>query len=157
MGTTPFPIPSPQAPHNGGRHRPVSQGERPDRFLSEVNAIPPACVQQPLHVAEQMPDEKTTIVALLHDVVEDTSYSLRDIREMGFESDIVDALARLTHGKNVSYMDYAANIKENSMARTVKLADLRHNSDLTRLDEINEEALSRVEKYKAAIQLLSED
>ena len=75
---------------------------------------------------------------------------------MGFESDIVDALARLTHGKTVSYMDYVANIKENSMARTVKLADLRHNSDLTRLDEINEEALSRVEKYKAAIQLLSE-
>ena len=104
-----------------------------------------------------MPDEKTTIVALLHDVVEDTSYSLQDIREMGFESDIVDALARLTHGKNVSYMDYVANIKENSMARTVKLADLRHNSDLTRLDQINEEALSRVEKYKAAIQLLSED
>lgn len=132
MGTTPFPIPSPQAPHNGGCHRPVSQGERPDRFLSEVNAIPPACVQQPLHVAEQMP------------------------REMGFESDIVDALARLTHGKNVSYMDYVANIKENSIARTVKLADLRHNSDLTRLDQINEEALSRVEKYKAAIQLLSE-
>ena len=54
-------------------------------------------------------------------------------------------------------MDYVANIKENSMARTVKLADLRHNSDLTRLDQINEEALSRVEKYKAAIQLLSED
>lgn len=90
-------------------------------------------MQQPLHVAEQMP------------------------REMGFESDIADALARLTHGKNVSYMDYVANIKENSIARTVKLADLRHNSDLTRLDEINEEALSRVEKYKAAIQLLSED
>ncbi len=133
MGTTPFPIPSPQAPHNGGRHRPVSQGERPDRFLSAVNAIPSACVQQPLHVAEQMPDEKTTIVALLHDVVEDTSYSLRDIR------------------------NYVAKIKENSMARTVKLADLRHNSDLTRLDQINEEALSRVEKYKAAIQLLSED
>ena len=114
-------------------------------------------VFHPFHVAEQMPDEKTTIVALLHDVVEDTSHSLRDIREMGFESDIVDALARLTHGKNVSYMDYVAKIKENSMARTVKLADLRHNSDLTRLDEINEEALSRVEKYKAAIQLLSED
>lgn len=113
-------------------------------------------VFHPFHVAEQMPDEKTTIVALLHDVVEDTSYSLQDIREMGFESDIVDALARLTHGKNVSYMDYVANIKGNSMARTVKLADLRHNSDLTRLDQINEEALSRVEKYKAAIQLLSE-
>ena len=99
-------------------------------------------VFHPFHVAEQMPDEKTTIVALLHDVVEDTSYSLQDIREMGFESDIVDALARLTHGKNVSYMDYVAKIKENS--------------DLTRLDQINEEDLSRVEKYKAAIQLLSE-
>lgn len=53
-------------------------------------------------------------------------------------------------------MDYVAGIKGSPIARTVKLADLRHNSDLTRLDEIDETALKRVEKYKAAIQLLAE-
>lgn len=113
-------------------------------------------VFHPLHVAEQMPDEKTTVVALLHDVIEDTSCSMQDLREMGFDEDVLDALALMTHDSSVPYMDYVRKIKDNPIARTVKLADLRHNSDLTRLDEINETALKRVEKYKAAIQLLSE-
>lgn len=113
-------------------------------------------VFHPFHVAEQMPDEKTTIVALLHDVIEDSSYTLEDLRDMGFEQDVLDALAMLTHDPAVPYMDYVAEIKKNPIARTVKLADLRHNSDLTRLDEINETALKRVEKYKAAMQLLSD-
>ena len=53
-------------------------------------------------------------------------------------------------------MEYVAKISENEIARTVKLADLRHNSDLTRLDEIDDKARNRIEKYKAAIRLLSE-
>lgn len=113
-------------------------------------------VFHPFHVAEQMPDEKTTIVALLHDVIEDTPYTLQDLHDMGFEQDVLDALAVMTHDKNVPYMDYVAKIKGNPIARTVKLADLCHNSDLTRLDEINDTALKRVEKYKAAMQMLSE-
>ena len=113
-------------------------------------------VFHPVHVAEQMPDENTTIVALLHDVIEDTSYTLQDLRDMGFEQDILDALALMTHDKNVPYMDYVAKIKRNPIARTVKLADLRHNSDLTRMDEITETDLIRVDKYTAAMQLLME-
>ena len=113
-------------------------------------------VFHPFHVAEQMPDENTTIVALLHDVIEDTSYTLRDLQEMGFDPDVLEALALMTHDKNDSYMDYVTRIKDNDIARTVKLADLRHNSDLTRMDEIDQAALKRVEKYKAAMQLLTE-
>ncbi len=111
-------------------------------------------VFHPFHVAEQMPDEKTTIVALLHDVIEDTPYSLQDLRDMGFEQDVLDALALMTHDKNVPYMDYVARIKSNPIARTVKLADLRHNSDLTRLDEVSDADLKRIEIYKNAMNLL---
>ena len=114
-------------------------------------------VFHPFHVAEQMTDEKTTIVALLHDVIEDTSYTLQDLRNLGFDEDVLGALELMTHDKNVPYMDYVAKIKGNAIAKSVKLADLSHNSDLTRLDEINEAALNRVEKYKAAIKLLSEN
>lgn len=114
-------------------------------------------VFHPFHVAEQMTDEKTTIVALLHDVIEDTSYTLQDLRNLGFDEDVLGVLELMTHDKNVPYMDYVAKIKGNAIAKTVKLADLSHNSDLTRLDEINEAALNRVEKYKAAIKLLSEN
>mgnify|MGYP004686075227 FL=1 len=114
-------------------------------------------VFHPFHVAEQMTGEKTTIVALLHDVIEDTSYTLQDLRNLGFDEDVLGALELMTHDKNVPYIDYVAKIKGNAIAKTVKLADLSHNSDLTRLDEINEAALNRVEKYKAAIKLLSEN
>lgn len=113
-------------------------------------------VFHPFHVAEQMHDEKTTIVALLHDVIEDTSYTLQDLRAMGFNQEVLDAIALMTHDNNVPYMEYVAKIRENPIARTVKLADLRHNSDLTRMDEITETELKRVEKYKAAMQLLTE-
>lgn len=113
-------------------------------------------VFHPFHVAEQMPNEETTIVALLHDVIEDTSYTIDDLRKMGFSEEVLDALDLMTHDKNVPYMEYVAKISENEIARTVKLADLRHNSDLTRLDEIDDKARNRIEKYKAAIRLLSE-
>ncbi len=111
-------------------------------------------VFHPFHLAEQMPDEYTTITALLHDVVEDTEYMLSDLESMNFPKDVIDAIALMAHDKGVPYMEYVAKIKENPIARTVKLADLRHNSDTTRLDVVDEKALQRVEKYKKAIQLL---
>lgn len=113
-------------------------------------------VFHPFHLAEQMTDERTTVVALLHDVVEDTDYTLDDLRAMGFPKEAIEALTLLTHDPAVPYLDYVAKIKKNSIARAVKLADLRHNSDLSRLDVIDEKALERGEKYKKAIALLQD-
>ena len=111
-------------------------------------------VFHPIHVAEQMTDEQTTIVALLHDVIEDTDYTLQDFEKMGFERPALDALALMTHKKGVPYLEYVAKLKDNPIARAVKLADLRHNSDASRLDTVDEKTKSRLEKYKAAIELL---
>ena len=113
-------------------------------------------VFHPFHLAEQMRDELTTVVALLHDVVEDTAYTFQDLREMGFPAAVLEALALLTHDNGTPYLDYVARLKSNPIARAVKLADLRHNSDLTRLDHVDARALSRVEKYRKAITLLEE-
>ena len=113
-------------------------------------------VYHPFHLAEQMETEETVIVALLHDVVEDTDYTLEDIRVMGFPEQVIEALALMTHDKSVPYMDYVEKIKNNPIAKAVKLADLKHNSDLSRLDIIDEKALKRVEKYAAAMRTLSE-
>ena len=106
------------------------------------------------HVAEQMTDEKTTVTALLHDVIEDTDYTLVDLRQMGFEEDVLEALSLMTHDKNTPYLAYVQKIKDNPIARQVKLADLRHNSDLSRLDHVSESDIKRAEKYKKAIELL---
>ena len=115
-------------------------------------------VFHPFHLAEQMTDEATTVAALLHDVVEDTDYTLSDLTEMGFPKDVTDALALLTHDPAVPYMDYVAEIAKNPVAKAVKTADLRHNSDLTRMEpsQIDEWALKRNEKYKRALEFLAE-
>ena len=113
-------------------------------------------VFHPFHLAEQMTTEETTIVALLHDLVEDTDYTIQDLVNMGFDKNVTDAIMLMTHADNVEYMDYVCNIKENSIAKQVKLADLKHNSDLTRLDTVDEKALARREKYLKAIALLEE-
>ena len=111
-------------------------------------------VFHPFHVAEQMTDEVTTIVALLHDVVEDTDYTLEDIAAEGFGKEILEAVALMTHEDGVPYLDYVAKLKDNPIARTVKLADLAHNSDLSRIGEIDEETKQRLEKYKKAKAIL---
>lgn len=111
-------------------------------------------VFHPFHLAEQMETEETTIVALLHDLVEDTDYTIEDLTNMGFGKNITDAIALMTHTDDVDYMDYVRAIKENPIAKAVKLADLQHNSDLTRLDVVDEKALQRREKYQKAIALL---
>lgn len=111
-------------------------------------------VFHPFHLAEQMPDEATTVAALLHDVVEDTDFTLAQLREMGFPAETLDALALLTHDKSVPYMEYVAKIKENPVARAVKLADLRHNSDASRLGTLTETDRERLEKYRKAIEYL---
>ena len=111
-------------------------------------------VFHPFHLAEQMEDEDTTIVALLHDVVEDTKVTFADLAQIGFSQQVIEAIQVMTHPEGVPYMEYVARIKENPIARRVKLADLRHNSDLSRLDHVDEKALARVEKYHVAMELL---
>ncbi len=113
-------------------------------------------VFHPFHLAEQMKTEETTVVALLHDVVEDTDYTLDDLYKMDFDKTIIEAIKLLTHDDHTEYMDYVRAIKNNPIAKAVKLADLTHNSDLTRLDEITDKALERREKYLTAIKLLNE-
>lgn len=124
------------------------------KYQTDKSGIP--YVFHPIHLAEQMDDEATTVTALLHDVVEDTAYTVKDLEALGFAPEVLEALALLTHADGVPYLEYVAAIKQNPIARTVKLADLAHNSDLTRLDTVDAKALARVEKYRQAITLLTE-
>lgn len=111
-------------------------------------------IYHPIHIAEQMTDEKTTCIALLHDVFEDTDMSLELLSDYGFDDEIKKALKLMIHYSSVPYMDYIKKIKENPMALKVKIADLQHNSDLTRLDNIDAYSIARIEKYKEALEYL---
>lgn len=112
-------------------------------------------VFHPFHLAEQMDDEISTVCALLHDVVEDTDITLEDLKEMGFPQEAIEVLALLTHADEVPYMDYVREISRNKIATKVKIADLMHNSDVTRLDFVDEWALKRNQKYNEALRILT--
>jgi len=110
-------------------------------------------VFHPFHLAEQMTDEDSAVTALLHDVAEDTEYTLEDLAAMGFSERVLEALRLLTHDPSVPYLEYVASLKENPIARAVKLADLAHNSDTTRLPpELRNP--EREERYRRAVELL---
>ena len=115
----------------------------------------------PYHLAEQMGnDEYAICVALLHDVVEDTDMTLEELASQGFPAEIIYALKCLTHEEGVPYLGrYIERIKENPLARKVKLADLKHNSDLSRLSPTKNQdeqkrREKRIQKYAKAIELL---
>lgn len=107
----------------------------------------------PIHVAEKMNTENECIVALLHDVVEDTNVTFEQLGKE-FSKEVIEALILLTHDKDVDYMEYIKKIKENHIARNVKIADIIHNSDETRLDEIKPKDIIRRNKYKKALEFL---
>lgn len=111
-------------------------------------------IYHPFYLATQMKTEATIIVTLLHDVAEDTHYTFENIENKGFTAKIIDALRLLKHDKSEDYLDYIHRIKPNDIARTVKLADLRHNSDESRLDFIDDKAKERLSKYAASIKIL---
>lgn len=110
----------------------------------------------PYEVARYMNTEEEIITALLHDVVEDTNIKLNDLSDAGFSNNVIEALKLLTHDENVPYLDYVKHIKINPLAKTVKLADLKHNSNIGRIKEPNEWDYQRIDKYKNAIKILEE-
>jgi len=111
----------------------------------------------PIHLAEQMDDEASICVALLHDVVEDSHYTIRDLENMGFSPAILEALSLLSHHKETVYSVYIRHIKANALARKVKIADLKHNAEIERLDFPTIEDIRRREKYHQAICVLESD
>ena len=126
-----------------------------DAHLNQVDKSGVPYVYHPIHLAEQMETEEECIVALLHDTVEDTDITFEEL-EKDFSYTVIQALKLLTHDPSVEYMDYVKEIKSNPIARKVKLADLRHNSDLTRMSNPTEKDVERIEtKYRKAIEMLS--
>lgn len=113
-------------------------------------------IYHPIHLAEQMNDETTACIALLHDVVEDTPVTFEDLAK-DFPKSVIDALLLLTHAPNTNYFDYIHAICSNANAATVKRADLLHNSDETRLTGIDIPEKKRDElraKYAKALAIL---
>lgn len=110
-------------------------------------------VFHPFTVAFNMKDEETCIVALLHDIVEDTPCTFEELETM-FSEEIADAIKLMTHSAEEDYFSYIERLSNNRIASMVKISDLRHNSDESRLNNITEKDIKRIEKYKKALGIL---
>lgn len=112
-------------------------------------------VLHPIRVSDKCTTKEAKIAALLHDVLEDSEYTAKDLREAGFpEAAVVLPVILLTRGKNESYNEYLSNISLNRTATEVKIADLEDNMNLSRLDTITEEDIKRSKKYLRAYEKL---
>lgn len=110
-------------------------------------------IQHPITVASLVEGENEKVCALLHDVMEDTEFPESALRIL-FGDEIVDTLLLLTHRDGESYEEYIEKISKSELATRVKIADLTHNSDLTRLKNVTEKDTKRYEKYQKLILFL---
>ena len=125
-----------------------------DAHKGQVDKAGVDYIQPPLFVASLVEGELAKTVALLHDVVEDSDWTLEDLRRKGLPEEVVQAVGILTKKRNEKYEEYILRVKQNPLARQVKLADLQHNSDLSRLTTVTEIDRKRAEKYRQAIAFL---
>lgn len=112
-------------------------------------------VLHPLKVMLRLAHDQERIVAVLHDVVEDTAVTLDDLRNEGFSDAVVGAIDSLTKREGETYQAFIERAARDPIACRVKLADLAENSDLSRLGEPSQKDLDRLEKYRKATDYLT--
>ena len=111
-------------------------------------------ILHPLHVMENVNSKEGKIVAILHDIIEDTDITENYLLKIGLSKRIVDAVVALTRSEDMDYQEYIKNLSSNPLAKEVKLADLEHNMDLNRLPTLEEKDLERNRKYQIAYHYL---
>jgi len=112
-------------------------------------------ILHPLRVMMKMATEAEQITAVLHDVVEDTDWTMERLRQEGFLGEILAALDCLTRKNGEEYEKFIERVKRNPLAVKVKIADLEDNLDVSRLKEVTDADAKRLEKYKQALRMLS--
>ena len=114
-----------------------------------------AYILHPLEVMNNVDRMESKIVAVLHDIIEDTECTVDTLREWGINEDAIESINVLTHKEGMSYMEYITEISYDFIATKVKLADLKCNMDLSRLNrKITNKDLERNKKYMKAYYFL---
>lgn len=109
----------------------------------------------PLRMMMRMDGEAAMMAAVLHDVVEDTDWTLERLRAEGFADEVLEAVDCLTKREGETYEEFIRRVERNPVARQVKVADLEDNMNIRRIGEIVPKDLERLEKYHKAWRALT--
>jgi len=112
-------------------------------------------VIHPLTLMMRVTSDEEKIAAVLHDVVEDTPTTLSDLKAEGFSDQVITVIELLTHPEGMPYDDYIDRLADNAIARKVKLADLGHNMEITRIPNPTSKDFERLQKYHRVWKRLS--
>ena len=114
-------------------------------------------ILHPLAVMMSLKTDEEKIVGVLHDVVEDTDWTFEALKQEGFSKEIIEALQSVTKSdSDSSYSDFIERAKTNAIGRKVKIADLKHNMDLSRIPSISNKDMERLERYRMSLKILVE-
>ena len=112
-------------------------------------------IHHPIRVMHAMSNDQEKIVAILHDVVEDSDWTFERLKEEGFEDSVIESLRCVTkYSEEEDYQEFIKRAATNKIATKVKIADIEDNLDLSRLGTLTEKDLTRIEKYKKALKYL---
>ncbi len=127
-----------------------------ERHIDQVDKAGQPYIQHPLRVMQQVQSEQAKIVAVLHDILEDTPTTAIELLELGFSEEIVEAIIALTKRVGETRFQAAQRTAQNALACEVKLADLQDNMNLSRLPKISPKDLLRVQQYQIVHQILQQ-
>jgi len=122
----------------------------------QIDKAGSAYIFHPIRVSNRCSTDDERIVALLHDTIEDTEVTTEYLLMEGFPRNIVDAILSVTRNEDESYDDFIKRSRLNPIGRQVKLHDLEDNMDITRLNELTEKDIYRLNKYIKAYKYLKE-
>lgn len=114
-------------------------------------------INHPIRVSEKCSSDEAKIVALLHDTIEDGNITADYLLMQGFPHDIVDAVQSVTRNREENYFSFILRSRKNPIGRKVKIADLKDNMDITRLNELTDKDIERLKKYHKAYKILMEE
>lgn len=107
-----------------------------------------------VYVANHVKTNDEKIVAILHDIIEDTSLTLNDLKKLGFSNIVIEAIDAITKRQGEAYHDYLKRVMNNKIAIKVKIEDLKHNADITRYDSPTRENINKCNEYKKKLEFV---
>lgn len=123
--------------------------------IGQVDKAGESYILHPLRLMVQMDTDEKRIIAVLHDVVEDSDWTFENLKQEGFSDEVIEALRCLTKRDGEDYLDFVRRASSNPTARVIKIVDVKDNMDIGRIANPTDKDFERIEKkYKPALKIL---